>query len=147
MPSAGWQAGIRVLNGSYESNLPVPNSDLVSNSDGQLSFYIIDAQQDSYGANTGNIFLFGKVKEGNTYKSCCVVIKNMQRCVYAIPDSSIFTQNSIMELERQAEESKISTADFHAKLHEMASGLKRDLAKELLDRNVSGFCMKPVKVC
>ncbi|KAL6524277.1 hypothetical protein OROGR_016711 [Orobanche gracilis] len=145
MPSAGWQAGIRVLNGSYESNLPVPNSDLVSNSDGQLSFYIIDAQQDSYGANTGNIFLFGKVKEGNTYKSCCVVIKNMQRCVYAIPDSSIFTQNSIMELERQAEESKISTADFHAKLHEMASGLKRDLAKELLDRNVSGFCMKPVK--
>ncbi|KAL6524250.1 hypothetical protein OROGR_016684 [Orobanche gracilis] len=145
MPSAGWQAGIRVLNGSYESNLPVPNSDLVSNSDGQLSFYIIDAQQDSYGVNTGNIFLFGKVKEGNTYKSCCVVIKNMQRCVYAIPDSSIFNQNSIMELERQAEESKISTADFHAKLHEMASGLKRDLAKELLDRNVSGFCMKPVK--
>lgn len=96
----------------------------------------------------------------------------MQRCVYAIPNGSLFNNDTVMKLESDAKESKISPTAFHTKLHviflpsacifnlpvcvdvefiisaqEIASGLKKEIAKELLDRNVSGFSMKPVKVC
>ncbi|KAM7510391.1 hypothetical protein LguiB_009266 [Lonicera macranthoides] len=123
----------------------VANPDFVMESDGSLPFYILDAYEEFYGANAGNIYLFGKVKAGSTYQSCCVVVKNMQRCVYAIPNGSLFNNGTVTKLERDAEESKISPTAFHTKLHEIASGLKKEIAKELLDRNVSGFSMKPVK--
>ncbi|KAK1410275.1 hypothetical protein QVD17_36810 [Tagetes erecta] len=109
--------------------------------DGSLPFYMLDAYEEYSGSNAGNIYLFGKVKAGNMYQSCCVVVKNMQRCIYAIPSGPVFDEAVILKLE----ESKLSPTDFLTKLHEMASGLKADLTKHLLDRNVSSFSMKPVK--
>lgn len=57
-----------------------------------------------------------QVKAGGTYHSCCVVVKKMQRCVYAVPNASVFDSYETMKLEKDVEESRISQADFHAKL-------------------------------
>ena len=57
-----------------------------------------------------------QVKAGNAYHSCCVVVKNVQRCVYAIPHSSVFEEDAILNLEEKVSSSKISTVDFRAKL-------------------------------
>ncbi|PWA66889.1 DNA polymerase alpha catalytic subunit [Artemisia annua] len=69
----------------------------------------------------------------------------MQRCVYAIPSDSVFEDPVIAKLEQDVKDSKMLPTAFHTKLHEMASGLKTNLTKLLLDRNVSNFSMKPVK--
>lgn len=58
-----------------------------------------------------------QLKVGSTYQSCCAVVKNMQRCVYAIPNSPLFQTDEMMKLEKDAEESRISSADFRKKLH------------------------------
>lgn len=57
-----------------------------------------------------------QVKAGTAYHSCCVVVKNMQRCVYAIANKSSFNADELMKLEKDAEESRISPADFLKKL-------------------------------
>ncbi|KAJ6288671.1 hypothetical protein OIU76_024620 [Salix suchowensis] len=113
--------------------------------DGSLPFYILDAHEEIFGANMGTIYLFGKVKAGNTYHSCCVVVKNMHRCVYAIPNSSIFHTDEMIMLEKEVEESRISSTDFHKKLQDMAYELKNEVASQLLSLNVSSFSMDPVK--
>ncbi|KAI8543706.1 hypothetical protein RHMOL_Rhmol08G0239600 [Rhododendron molle] len=151
--TAGWQAVRNAGNGSIgldggEMN-PALNSeekpDFELHSDGSLPFYILDAHEEFYGANAGNVYLFGKVKAGSTYSSCCVIVKNMQRCVFAIPNGSLFQHDIIMKLEKDVEESLISSTCFRTKLQEMASGLKIEIAKQLLDRNVSSFSMASVK--
>lgn len=40
----------------------------------------------------------------------------MQRCVYAIPNRSVFHDNEIVKLEKDVQESRISPADFRKKL-------------------------------
>lgn len=57
-----------------------------------------------------------QVKAGNSYHSCCVVVKNMQRCLYAIPNGSIFHTEEMIKLEKEAEESRISPSEFRKKL-------------------------------
>ncbi|CAH1427419.1 unnamed protein product [Lactuca virosa] len=66
--------------------------------DGSLPFYMLDAYEEFSGSNASNIYLFGKVKERSTYHSCCVVVKNMQRCMYAIPNGPVFEDSVIMKL-------------------------------------------------
>ncbi|KAK7252825.1 hypothetical protein RIF29_37045 [Crotalaria pallida] len=113
--------------------------------DGSLPFYILDAYEEFKGANTGTVFLFGKVKAGNVYQSCCVIVKNIHRCVYAVPTRPLHYTDEIVKLEKDFQESQISSADFHKKLQDAVSGLKDELAKHLLDLNVSTFTMVPVK--
>ncbi|KAJ6823181.1 DNA polymerase alpha catalytic subunit [Iris pallida] len=95
-------------------------------SDGSLPFYIIDAHEESFGANLGTVYLFGKVKAGGTYHSCCVVVKNMQRCVYAIPASEE-TYSQVLDVQK------------------MSSGLKDEIRKILVDFNISKFSTVPSK--
>ncbi|OAY65117.1 DNA polymerase alpha catalytic subunit [Ananas comosus] len=121
------------------------NSEFILDSDGSLPFYIIDAYEEAFGANPGTLYLFGKVKAGSAYQSCCVVVKNMQRCVYAIPKGSVFPSNAISEIERSATDAHNSTASFRANLQEMASRLKNEIANRLSDFNASTFVMTPVK--
>ncbi|GMH25198.1 hypothetical protein Nepgr_027041 [Nepenthes gracilis] len=120
-------------------------SEFVQESDGSLLFYILDAHEEIYGTNMGTIYLFGKVQAGGSYHSCCVVVKNMHRCVYAIPKGSVFQNEVAMKIQKDAAESKLSPADFHTKLHEVASEFKTEIAKKLVDLNVSTFSMAPVK--
>nr|GMD49750.1 DNA polymerase alpha catalytic subunit [Ipomoea batatas] len=121
------------------------NSDLELESDGSFPFFILDAYEELYGANSGILYLFGKVKAGGRYHSCCVIVRNMHRCVYAIPSSTLFPKDAILKLESDVKESQISAAAFHSQLHEMASELKTELTKQLVERNVSSFSMAPVK--
>ncbi|KAG8373805.1 hypothetical protein BUALT_Bualt11G0063300 [Buddleja alternifolia] len=125
-----------------------------------------------------------QVKAGGTYHSCCVVVKNMQRCVYAIPTVSLVHNETITELEKKVEEFRaslmasketlakqgkdgekirlsfsdlkdtIAKLEKHVeesqtalstRLHELASDVKTEMAKALLERNVSSFSMAPVK--
>lgn len=139
----GFVAGSDAMqtNGSLDS---VEQSEFVVEPDGSLPFYILDAHEEIYGTNIGTVYLFGKVKAGNAYHSCCVVVKNMQRCVYAIPND-VFHNEVVLKLEKDAADSKISAAAFHTKLHEVASGLKTEIGKRLVDLNVSTFSMAPVK--
>ncbi|KAL0350690.1 UNVERIFIED_CONTAM: DNA polymerase alpha catalytic subunit [Sesamum radiatum] len=115
----GWQAvrsaGQSVVadcNGSGPGVKQSTNSeeklDFEVESDGSLPFYILDAHEEIHGTNAGNLYLFGKVKSGGTYHSCCVVVKNMQRCVYAIPTVSFMHNDTITELEKNVEESRLS---------------------------------------
>ncbi|KAL2899127.1 DNA polymerase alpha catalytic subunit [Bienertia sinuspersici] len=78
----------------------------VLETDGSLPFYMLDAHVESHGckgaekANAGLVYLFGKVKAGNAYHSCCIAVKNMQRCLYAIPTSSVFRNELVLKLRR-----------------------------------------------
>ncbi|KAL6954768.1 DNA-directed DNA polymerase, partial [Sarracenia purpurea var. burkii] len=67
--TAEWQAVRNAGNGSIghdgvEANHSLNSEekpDFVLDSDGSLPFYIIDAHEEFYGANIGNLYLFGKV--------------------------------------------------------------------------------------
>ncbi|KAF5183787.1 Dna polymerase alpha catalytic subunit [Thalictrum thalictroides] len=151
--TAGWKALRNGDSGEAGFDRNMTNSNVKSDekpeffldSDGSLPFYIIDAYEEAYGNNLGIIYLFGKVKAGNTYHSCCAVVRNMQRCVYAFPRKSVFPNDVIMDLERDVTNSRISTTIFREKLLEMASGMKKEIANKLLDISVSTFSMAPVK--
>ncbi|KAI4314977.1 hypothetical protein L6164_027831 [Bauhinia variegata] len=150
--TAGWQAtknGGDINDGdlkvaSYASNRE-ENSDFNLDADGSLPFYILDAHEEFYGANAGTLYLFGKVKAGDSYQSCCVVVKNMKRCVYAIPNRPLLYTDEMIKLKKEVKESRISSTDFNKKLQDLVSGLKSEIAKQLLDLNVSTFSMAPVK--
>ncbi|CAL9114496.1 unnamed protein product [Musa textilis] len=120
-------------------------SEFTLDTDGSLPFYIIDAHEEMFGGNSGTLYLFGKVKAGSAYHSCCVIVKNMQRCVYAIPKDSVFDSKTIAEFETDTPDSRNSEAALRTTLQEMASGIKSEIAKRLLDLNVSTFSMAPVK--
>ncbi|KAG6482892.1 hypothetical protein ZIOFF_059531 [Zingiber officinale] len=111
--------------------------------DGSLPFYIIDAHEETSGGNSGILYLFGKVKAGSGYHSCCIIVKNMQRCVYAIPKDSVF--DSINIDGRNSPKSQMSEATLGETLQDMASEMKNEVAQHLLDINVSTFSMMPVK--
>ncbi|KAF5736157.1 putative DNA polymerase alpha catalytic subunit [Tripterygium wilfordii] len=151
--TAGWKEVRSVSNGKDDNDAKEVNNssnceeeaDFDLDVDGCLLFYILDAYEELYGSNAGNLYLFGKVKARNTYGSCCVVVKNMQRCVYAIPSGSLFHADEMMKLEKDVQESHISTTAFRTQLQDMASGLKNEIATQLLNLNVSSFSMSPVK--
>ncbi|CAN6456178.1 unnamed protein product [Victoria cruziana] len=148
--TAGWQS---VWKGESNSvnNTPESKSECEKNSeffldpDGSLPFYVLDAYEELYGENRGKIYLFGKVKVGNSYASCCVIVKNMQRCIFAMPHESIFPESVTMELERTAKDSDNSSRMLRTKLQEMASSLKTELSNVLMDARISTFSMTPVK--
>ncbi|CAL1408641.1 unnamed protein product [Linum trigynum] len=152
--TAGWEevkrsGGSVVISGVKEENKMGSRSEeqpeFEVDANGSLPFYILDAYEEVFGNNRGSLYLFGKVKAGNAYHSCCVVVKHTQRCVYAIPNSSIFQTDEMLRLEKDVEESRIPLADFRRKLQDVACGLKNEVADQLLKLNVSSFSMKPVK--
>ncbi|XBI20461.1 hypothetical protein VPH35_061752 [Triticum aestivum] len=112
--------------------------------DGALPFYLLDAYEEPFGINSGTVYLFGKVVIGKRFHSCCVVVKNMQRCIYAIPSSSVFPRDTISRIEKNSTSSDASPS-LRATLHELSSGLKSEIADKFSDLNVSNFVMTPVK--
>ncbi|ESQ31194.1 hypothetical protein EUTSA_v10003515mg [Eutrema salsugineum] len=146
--TAGWKEAMG--KGGGENGDPIGSTcerqtEFDVDAEGSLRFYILDAYEEAFGASMGTIYLFGKVKMGDTYKSCCVVVKNIQRCVYAIPNTSIFPSHELIMLEQEVKDSKLSPESFRGKLHEMASKLKNEISQQLLQLNVSNFSMAPVK--
>ncbi|KAG6486781.1 hypothetical protein ZIOFF_055361 [Zingiber officinale] len=84
-----------------------------------------------------------EVKAGSGYHSCCIIVKNMQRCVYAIPKDSVF--DSINIAGRNSPKSQMSESTLGGTLQDMASELKNEIAQQLLNINVSTYSMMPVK--
>ncbi|XP_022149463.1 DNA polymerase alpha catalytic subunit-like [Momordica charantia] len=145
--TVGWQA-VRSEgseNADSAAEISEEKSDFDIDTDGSLPFYIIEAHEELFGANSGTVYLFGKVKAGDMYHSCCVVVKNMQRCVYAIPSASLLHSDEMLNLRNDAKQSQFSPADLRTKLQGVTSGLKNEIANQLLDLNVSTFSMTPVK--
>ncbi|KAL6614103.1 hypothetical protein ACP70R_036373 [Stipagrostis hirtigluma subsp. patula] len=137
--NAGVEGGV-----SVDGNADVDESSEFELKDGALPFYILDAYEEPFGANSGTVYLFGKVEVGKRFHSCCVIVKNIQRCIYAIPKSSVFPGDSISSIER-ASTSSDSSKSIRSTLHALASGLKSELTDKLSDLNVSNFVMTPVK--
>ena len=52
-----------------------------------MSFYWIDAYEEPN--LPGTVFLFGKVGVADTFVSCCVMVKNIQRCLYLLPRKKV----------------------------------------------------------
>ncbi|XP_047315516.1 DNA polymerase alpha catalytic subunit [Impatiens glandulifera] len=143
--NAGNASGVEDRVDLHSSSISEEKQDFFVESDGSMPFYLLDAHEEFYGANTGTIYLFGKVKTGSTYQSCCVVVKNMKRCLYAIPTCSLIQNEKVLKLEKDLEESRISMAAFRTQLLEIASELKTEVQNQLIDCNVSSFSMTPVK--
>ncbi|NWR74366.1 DPOLA polymerase, partial [Centropus unirufus] len=63
--------------------LPLVNGE---NDERVLKFYWLDAYEDQF-SQPGVVFLFGKVwiESANTFVSCCVTVKNIERTVYLLP--------------------------------------------------------------
>ncbi|KAL0863252.1 hypothetical protein Bca101_042370 [Brassica carinata] len=146
--TAGWKEAM--VKGGTENGAPLSSNcegqtEFDLDADGSLRFYILDAYEEAFGASMGTIYLFGKVKMGDTYKSCSVVVKNIQRCVYAIPKDSVFPSHELMALEQEVKDSRLSPEYFRGKLHEMASNLKNEISQQLLQLNVSNYSMALVK--
>ncbi|RDY09686.1 DNA polymerase alpha catalytic subunit, partial [Mucuna pruriens] len=148
--TAGWKEAISGAGGvnvadSKDALQNQQNSEFDLEEDGSLPFYILDAYEEFYGENRGTLYLFGKVKAGDLYQSCCVIVKNMQRCVYAIPSRPLHCTEEMMSLERDVKESRISSADFFKKLQSAVSDVKNEIAQHLVNLEVSNFSMAPVK--
>ncbi|XP_022947955.1 DNA polymerase alpha catalytic subunit [Cucurbita moschata] len=145
--TAGWQAVRSEGSGNADSaaDTSEDKSHFDIDADGSLPFYMVDAHEELFGANMGTVYLFGKVKAGDTYHSCCVVVKNVQRCVYAIPSASFLHSDEMLKLQNDAEQSQLSPTDLRTKLQEVTAGLKNEIAQQLLDLNVPTFSMTPVK--
>ncbi|CAM6100645.1 unnamed protein product [Calypogeia fissa] len=131
-----------------EENPESDSNALPIDTDGNLPFYLFDAYEEEFGSNPGTIYLFGKVPtavKGN-YVSCCVVVRNLQRCIFAVPSPSIFSDNSLAELEEAAKSGGDAEKwALKSKLQELATEMKTELAEKLMDQNVGRFTMVPVK--
>ncbi|ESW28786.1 hypothetical protein PHAVU_002G017900 [Phaseolus vulgaris] len=148
--TAGWKEAIRGAGGvdvtdSKDAWQNQQLSEFDLEEDGSLPFYILDAYEEFYGENRGTLYLFGKVKTGDLYQSCCVIVKSMQRCVYAVPTQPLHRTEGMTSLERDFQESRISSADFFKKLQDAVSDVKNEIAQHLVNIEVSNFSMAPVK--
>ncbi|WVZ14207.1 hypothetical protein V8G54_011773 [Vigna mungo] len=141
--TAGWKEAISFESAPRIASFQYSEFDLEE--DGSLRFYILDAYEEFHGENRGTIYLFGKVKTGDLYQSCCVIVKSMQRCVYAVPSRPLLRTEEMMSLERDVQESRISSEDFFKKLQDAVADVKNEITKHLVNLDVSNFSMAPVK--
>eukprot|EP01080_Neovahlkampfia_damariscottae_P007748 gene7748-12218_t len=81
-----------------------------------FQMYLIDAYEER-NQNDGTIYLFGKIQLENEFKSCCVVVKNLERNIFLLPrDKHLNDENEEVteddmddEIERIMKEQKIKT--------------------------------------
>ncbi|KAI5077505.1 hypothetical protein GOP47_0007329 [Adiantum capillus-veneris] len=131
---------------TQEGSVAEGSDALQLDSDGKLNFFMIDAYEEAFGANPGTVFLFGKVRSGSKYMSCCVLVQNMQRCVYTVPSPSVFPLGLLKAYEHDCKsEEPGKQVEFMKKLQDLSKGLKAELAQRLMDMDVTTFRMAPVK--
>ncbi|KAH7429421.1 hypothetical protein KP509_09G047200 [Ceratopteris richardii] len=129
-----------------ENNFVENPDGLPLDGDGRMNFFMLDAYEEAFGGNPGTIFLFGKVNNGNKYVSCCVLVRNIQRCVYAVPAPSIFPLGLLKAYEEDCKsKDPQKQVEFMKKLQDMSKDLKAELSQKLMDMNVDKFRMAPVK--
>ncbi|MCO5579179.1 hypothetical protein L7F22_033032 [Adiantum nelumboides] len=152
-PAAPWRSLMEVgsekmvkAEETQEGSVAEDSGTLQLDSDGKLNFFMIDAYEEAFGANPGTVFLFGKVNNGSKYMSCCVLVRNMQRCVYAVPSPSVFPLGLLKAYEHDCKsEDPGKKMEFMKKLQDFSKDLKAELAQRLMDMDVDTFQMAPVK--
>lgn len=76
------------------SSLPVHEVD----GEQVMSFYWIDAYEEP--SLPGTVFLFGKVGVADdTFVSCCIIVKNVQRCLYVLPRKKVMSETILCNCE------------------------------------------------
>ncbi|KAK8487260.1 hypothetical protein V6N11_037835 [Hibiscus sabdariffa] len=82
---------------------------------------------------------FKKSKQGQSWewipKLLCGCKEYSEICL-CNPDDSIFHSDDVVKVEKDAKESKISLSSLQSKLHDVASRLKNEVAKYLLNLNL-----------
>lgn len=132
-----------------------PSASLPLNAEGNLPFYLLDAHEEP--AQPGTIFLFGKVPTNATngattplksFRSCCVVVRNLQRNVFFVPRIPISSSHpEIATLEDDAgtgDDVEGSKRSFIASLHEAMRDVKEEARGLLQSHGITKMTMKPV---
>mmetsp|Transcript_65218 Transcript_65218/g.155759 ORF Transcript_65218/g.155759 Transcript_65218/m.155759 type:complete len:1267 (+) Transcript_65218:54-3854(+) len=129
-----WLGG-GICEGVQVKKEPAPPANHVSSSqgpaplqreqDGSLWFYFIDAFEEER-ASPPRIHLFGKVRAGKDYASCCVVVEKVERCVHLmlnVGEDQLDDDDHAQEVARQAE------AEFDSICQAQCPGVKKLRAK------------------
>jgi DNA polymerase alpha subunit A len=127
--------------------------------DATLPFFFLDAHEDDKAP--GSVFLFGRVPVNPTNPngetvSACAVVRNMQRCMFAVPRPEAFAdpEGEISALEDAAATAAAADDPDTAKkakgallrcLQARAANVKLEIREMLLSRGIEQFTMKPVK--
>eukprot|EP00850_Spirogloea_muscicola_P024907 SM001741S03160 [mRNA] locus=s1741:84:1838:- [translate_table: standard] len=140
------------------------NAALPLDAGGSLPFFLLDAHEEAAfagggGSGTpGTVYLFGKVamttgsgpSSGGGCVSCCVVVKGLQRCVFAVPAPGGPLAPGA-DPEAAALEAAASTGEPGAalaltkRLQVLAAPLKQELRDQLARLGMASFTMVPVK--
>lgn len=127
-------------------SVPADGRPLRLDADGTLPFYFLDAYEEAFGAMPGTVYLFGKVPIDATHVSCCAVVRNLRRSIYAVPQPDTFQDSDVAELEEAAKAGgSPAKLALMKKLQTLAAGMKAELAQRLHDSGIQSFTLAPVK--
>ena len=81
----------------------------------ELDFYLLDAFEDGQ-----DVYLFGKIKSGNDFASCCVTVKQIPRCVFLLHANQTEDESEI-----QAENVKVFNEFESMRKSGVVGGIKK----------------------
>ncbi|KAK9841868.1 hypothetical protein WJX81_008187 [Elliptochloris bilobata] len=136
-------AGAAVADGKEwvdDGSLPVDGG-------GALPFFFLDAHEEP--ATPDRLFLFGKVEHEGQHRSCCAMVKGLQRSVFFVPAPGVFGGEELAHLEAAAAAADVGDAgargDLLRHLHALAAELKAEVRAALAKYGVARFVIKPVR--
>uniref|UniRef100_F7A081 DNA polymerase n=1 Tax=Equus caballus TaxID=9796 RepID=F7A081_HORSE len=105
-----------------------------------FQFYWLDAYEDQYN-QPGVVFLFGKVwiELAETYVSCCVMVKNIERTLYFLPCETIVEKNYAFEIPDVPEKSEYLEVRYSAELPQLPQDLKGETFSHVFGTNTSSL--------
>ncbi|KAK2077328.1 hypothetical protein QBZ16_004962 [Prototheca wickerhamii] len=139
--------------GSFRPSGPSAGDDaeLPLNGEGKLPFYLLDAHEEL--AQPGTVFLFGKVPtipapgEKPVHRSCCVVVRNLQRNLFFVPRDAPDVAALEEEVAAAAGDEAAAAAarrGLVSALHASLGALKDEVRELLRSLGVQSMTMKPV---
>ncbi|XP_032865986.2 DNA polymerase alpha catalytic subunit isoform X2 [Tyto alba] len=119
------------------SLLPLVNGE---NGDQVFRFYWLDAYEDQY-SQPGVVFLFGKVwiESANTYVSCCVTVKNIERTVYLLPRETKVEKYYAFEIPDVPAKSEYLEVKYSAECPRLPQDLKGQTFSHIFGTNTSSL--------
>eukprot|EP00897_Mesotaenium_endlicherianum_P001393 jgi/Mesen1/1281/ME000013S00772 len=127
--------------------LTLDERSLPLDADKKLPFFFVDAYEDAMGGAPGTVYLFGKVPLEGQFVSCCVVVRNMQRCIYAVPSrSDVFDDDELQLLEAAVAAGTRKFVEVKKRLHVLLADMKEEVRSLLNRKKISPpHAIDPVK--
>ena len=128
------------------------SNDLPLDEDGTLPFYFTDAHEEIF--SPGTVYLFGKVPVQRTFVSCCVAVRNLQRCVFVVPRQGMLSTPDIAEAhaalqKQQADGDEAAVKDakrtLNMALHGASAPFKDELRAALNKAGIDQYKIKFVR--